>query len=135
VNEYAHEYEEQFAEILDTFKIRYEYEPKTFVIKANGNGEIKQGFTPDFYLPELDLYVEITSMHGNSCNKKNRKINAIKDIHNVDAILLKKPKINKIFWKFRKGYLTRDILCRILLDTYVDLCYNSLHDEVIEQSV
>jgi hypothetical protein len=54
-------------------------------------------------------------MHGNSCNKKNRKIAEIKKIHNVEAILLKKPKINKIFWKYRKGYLTREIMCDILL--------------------
>lgn len=112
---YAHEYEEQFANILDELKIEYEYEPKTFVIQANSAGEIKKGFTPDFYLPELNLYVEITSMHGNSCNKKNRKIAAIKDIHDVDAVLLKKPKINKLFWRFRRGYLTKDILCDLLL--------------------
>lgn len=125
MNGYAHEYEERFAEILDTFNIKYEYEPKTFVIKANGNGEMKQGFTPDFYIPEIDTWVEITSMSGNSCNRKNRKITAIKELHGVNAILLKKPKINKIFWKFNKGFLTREIICDILLN----------HEEVIEQFV
>lgn len=110
MNGYAHEYEKKFAEILDTFDIEYEYEPKTFVIHSNGNGEIKKGFTPDFYLPEWNIYVEITSMHGNSCNKKNRKIEAIKNLYDVDAVLLKKPKINKIFWKFKKGYLTKELL-------------------------
>ena len=125
MNNYAHEYEEQFAEILETLNIEYEYEPKTFVIHSNGNGEIKKGFTPDFYLPELDLYVEVTSMHGNSCNKKNRKIVAIKEIYDADAILLKKPKINKIFWKFRKGYLTKENF----------LLYLKGDEEVIPQAV
>jgi len=125
VNSYAHEYEEQFAEILDHFKIKYEYEPTMFVIHQNGNGDVKMGFTPDFFIPELNIYVEITAMHGNGCNKKNRKIKKLKEIHNIDAILLKKPGINKIFWKFRKGYLTREILCGILLN----------HEEVIEQTV
>jgi hypoxanthine phosphoribosyltransferase len=114
MNQYAHEYEEKFAEILDAFNIEYQYEPITFVIHQNGNGDIKKGFTPDFYLPEIDLYVEITSMHGNSCNKKNRKINDIKQLHNVDTVLLKKPKINKIFWRFGKGYLTREIVLDML---------------------
>jgi len=122
VNEYAHPYEEQFAEILDTFDIKYEYEPKTFIIRANGNGAIKQGFTPDFYLPEIDMWVEITSMSGNSCNRKNRKINAIKELHGVDAVLLKKPKINKLFWRFKKGYLTKETLFATL----------TTHDNVAE---
>ena len=134
MNGYAHEYEEKFAEILDTFEIEYEYEPKTFVIHSNGNGEIKKGFTPDFYIPELDVYVEITSMSGNSCNKKRRKIEAIKEIHNANTILLKKPKINKIFWRFRKGYLTREIVCE-LLTAHDYLCYNDPHEDVIEQIV
>jgi hypoxanthine phosphoribosyltransferase len=115
MNGYAHEYEERFAEILDTFEIEYQYEPITFIIQQNGNGEIKKGFTPDFYLPEINLYVEITSMHSNGCNRKNRKIAAIKELHNVDTILLKKPKINKIFWRFGKGYLTREIVLDILI--------------------
>jgi hypothetical protein len=114
VNRYAHEYEEYFAEILDTFGVEYEYEPTMFVIHQNGNGDIKIGFTPDFFIPELNLYVEITSMHGNSCNKKNRKIFKLKEIYDIDAVLLKKPKINKIFWKFRKGYLTKETLFDIL---------------------
>jgi hypothetical protein len=125
VNGYAHEYEEQFAAILDTLEIEYEYEPTTFVIKANAAGEIKTGFTPDFFLPEFNIYVEITAMHGNNCNKKNGKIRAIKELYDIDAILLKKPKINKVFWKFRKGYLTKENFC----DTI------SNHEEVIEQTV
>lgn len=114
MKEYAHEYEEKFAEILDTFGIKYEYEPTMFVIHQNGNGEVKMGFTPDFYIPELNIYVEITSMSGSSCNKKNRKIAKLKEVHNIDTVLLKKPKINKIFWRFRKGYLTKEIIMDIL---------------------
>lgn len=125
MNGYAHPYEERFAEILDTFKIKYEYEPKMFIIKQNGNGDVKKGFTPDFYLPELDTYVEITSMSGNGCNRKNRKVAETKEIHGVNIVLLRKPKINKLFWRFRKNYLTKDDL----------LLYFNHDEEVIEQIV
>ena len=70
---FAHVAEEQFAKILNFYNIDWEYEPRTFVIRQDKNGLITRGFTPDFYIPEYDIYVEITVM--GKCQKKRKKIN------------------------------------------------------------
>ena len=60
-----------FSEHLDLFNIQWIYEPTSFPLKW-GRGAIKMMFTPDFYLPELDVYIEITTMNQNLI-KKNKK--------------------------------------------------------------
>ena len=58
---FAHQSEKIFANHLDLFDIKWIYEPKSFPLKW-GSGAIKMMFTPDFYLPEMDIYIEITTM-------------------------------------------------------------------------
>ena len=50
------------AKVLDYYDVPWEYEPRTFVLEEDENGRVTKAFTPDFYLPEQDLYVEITAM-------------------------------------------------------------------------
>ena len=114
MSNYQHDLEEKFAEILDHFAIEYEYEPTMFVLGRNGDGDITKGFTPDFYLPELEIYVEITSMNGSACSRKRRKIELLKEMHDIDAILLKRPEINHLISKFQHGDLHLDDLCGTL---------------------
>jgi hypothetical protein len=59
---FAHPAEAQLAELLDSFGVAWEYEPRTFILDFDGNGRPREGFTPDFYLPGFDLYVEITTL-------------------------------------------------------------------------
>ncbi len=108
---YAHELEKDFADILDSFGIKYEYEPRTFVIQEDENGQPKRGFTPDFFLPEFNVYVEITSMNGSHCNKKRRKIEAIEKLYGVKTILFKKPEINELVENFTSGALDKLKIC------------------------
>lgn len=37
-------------------------------------------FTPDFYLPDFDLYIELTTMSQKLVTKKNRKIRKLKEL-------------------------------------------------------
>jgi len=116
LSKFAHDLEEKFAEILESFEIEYAYEPKTFALKTNGNGEIKRGFTPDFYLPELDMYVEITAMNGSSCNKKRRKIEGIEELYGVRTILFHRKRIEDIIKKYKSNALTKYEMIEILSD-------------------
>jgi len=59
---FAHNSEKIFSEHLDLFDIKWLYEPTSFPLKWD-SGSIKMMFTPDFYLPELNIYVEITTMN------------------------------------------------------------------------
>ena len=51
---FAHPSEQLFSEHLDLFDIPWVYEPTSFPLKW-GSGAIKKMFTPDFYLPSLNL--------------------------------------------------------------------------------
>ena len=71
---FAHAAEEEFAHLLDFYGVCWEYEPRTFVLRADSAGNPIAAFTPDFYLPDADLYVEITTMRPKQVRRKNRKI-------------------------------------------------------------
>ncbi|NUL81193.1 MAG: hypothetical protein HUU60_00530 [Armatimonadetes bacterium] len=71
---FAHKSEEEFARLLDFYQVRWEYEPRTFVLEAADDGSPVESFTPDFYLPDHDLYLELTTRRGNLSRRKLRKI-------------------------------------------------------------
>lgn len=70
---FAHNSERQFAKLLDFYGIVWEYEPRTFVLEKDPDGNSTQAFAPDFYLPAYDLYIEITTISQKLVTKKNRK--------------------------------------------------------------
>ena len=70
---FAHYSEQLFTEHLNLFEIDWVYEPRSFPLKW-GSGAIKMMFTPDFYLPEYDTYIEITTMDQKLITKKQKKI-------------------------------------------------------------
>ena len=71
---FSHPAEEEFARLLDFYGLDWQYEPRTFVLRADKQGRPIVAFTPDFYLPEQDLYVEITTVRPKQVRRKNRKI-------------------------------------------------------------
>lgn len=71
---FAHPSEAQFARILDFYQITWEYEPTTFALRWDEAGNVLEAFSPDFYLPEQDLYIELTTMEQRLITKKHRKL-------------------------------------------------------------
>lgn len=71
---FTHSSEAEFASLLDYYGIPWRYEPDTFVLREDEQGHVLEAFTPDFYLPDQDLYVELTTMRQDLITKKNRKI-------------------------------------------------------------
>ena len=78
---FAHKSEEIFANLLDFYRIAWEYEPKSFPVQWDRDGKPLESFTPDFYLPEMDLYVELTTMKQAHVTKKNRKVKLLKSLY------------------------------------------------------
>ncbi len=78
---FAHNSERQFAKLLDFYSIAWEYEPRTFTLEADRTGLPVQAFTPDFYLPSYDLYIEITTMNQKLVTKKNRKVRRLRELY------------------------------------------------------
>jgi len=78
---FAHPSEEIFANLLDFYRIAWEYEPRSFPIQLDANGGVLEAFTPDFYLPEFDLYVELTTMKQSLTTRKNRKVRLLRELY------------------------------------------------------
>ncbi len=69
------------ARILDFYRIRWEYEPHTFPILWNLDGTVVESFSPDFWLPDLELYLEMTTLRQKLVRKKNRKLRRIRELY------------------------------------------------------
>jgi|SRR5579871_107861 len=78
---FAHPSEEIFANLLDFYRIPWEYEPRSFPIQWDRDGRVSEAFTPDFYLSEFDLYVELTTMKQSLVTRKNRKVKLLKELY------------------------------------------------------
>ena len=93
---FAHESERQFAQLLDFYQIEWEYEPRSFDLEWDKHGNVTQRFTPDFYMPQYDLYIEITTLNQKLVTKKNRKVRRLRELY---------PDVNcKIF--YQRDYLS-----------------------------
>lgn len=79
--EFAHNSERQFAKLLDFYQIKWDYEPTTFDIEWDRRGVATQRFSPDFYLPEFDIYIEITTLNQKLVTKKNRKARRLQQLY------------------------------------------------------
>jgi bifunctional protein TilS/HprT len=102
---FAHPSEEDFAKLLDFYCIEWLYEPRSFPLKWKG-GKIAEMFTPDFYLPELDLYVELTTLKQNLLTEKNRKLRQLRELYpEVNVRLLNKNDFLKLLAKYGYGPL------------------------------
>ena len=78
---FNHPSEEVFANLLDFYRIPWEYEPRSFPLQWDKDGRVIEAFTPDFYLPEFDLYLELTTMRQTLVTRKNRKIKMLRAVY------------------------------------------------------
>ena len=100
---FAHNAEYEFARILDFYGIDWKYEPRSFPLRWE-NGHVTEAFTPDFYLPDLDLYVELTTLKSNLTAEKNRKMRAMKELFpEISIIMLKKRDYLRLLAKYGYG--------------------------------
>lgn len=79
--QFMHPSEQIFANLLNFYRIAWEYEPRTFPIQWDPNGKVTESFTPDFYLVDSDMYVELTTMKQSLVTKKNRKVKLLRALY------------------------------------------------------
>ena len=90
------------AKVLDYYGIAWEYEPRTFVLEQDEAGRVLEAFTPDFYLPEQDLYLEVTVMKQSLVTRKNRKLRKIRERYpDVRVKLFYKRDIERLAQRYR----------------------------------
>lgn len=85
---FAHASEAELASLLDFYQMKWEYEPRTFVLRRDETGRAIESFTPDFYLPDLDLYIELTTLRQGLVTRKNRKLRLLRELYPNVAIKL-----------------------------------------------
>lgn len=85
---FAHPVERELARIFDEHDIVWLYEPHTFVLESDPDGTVREAFTPDFYLPDFNLYVECTVMRQTLTSRKRRKVRKVREQKGVTVELL-----------------------------------------------
>lgn len=111
---FSHPVEVEFARILDFYGIPWEYEPRTFVLEHDAHGNVTEAFSPDFYLPEQDLFIELTTMQPSQIRHKNRKLRRLCELYPDTNIKL-----------FKRGDI-RNLLLKFGVDDYPNMMVNEL---------
>ena len=100
---FAHNAEYEFARILDFYGIDWQYEPRTFPLRYD-RGHVTEAFSPDFYLPDLSLYVELTTLKPGLTAEKNRKMRLLQELYpGTNIIMLKKQDYLRLLTKYGYG--------------------------------
>ena len=99
---FANDAERQCARLFDFYGVPWEYEPRTFALEEATDGRVTEAFTPDFYLPEQDLFVEVTVMKQALVTRKNRKLRKLRKRYpDVQIKLFYRRDIERLAQRFR----------------------------------
>lgn len=103
---FAHNAEYEFARILDFYGIAWQYEPRSFPLRWE-RGRVTEAFTPDFYLPDMDLFVELTTLKSGLTAEKNRKMRQLQELYpDINIIMLKKRDYLRLLTKYGYGAIS-----------------------------
>jgi hypothetical protein len=98
---FSHPAEEIFARILDFYGLEWEYEPCTFPLEWDEKGQVTEAFSPDFYLPDQDLYIELTTLRPQLSTFKNRRMRRMQELYpNIQVKLLKRRELHAMMVKY-----------------------------------
>jgi hypothetical protein len=107
---FAHPAEEEFARILDFYGVEWVYEPRTFPLQWDEQGRVSEAFTPDFYLPQQALYVELTTLRPQLSTRKNRRLRRMKELYpEVNVKLFKRGAMRDLMVKYGLDDQAREI--------------------------
>ena len=99
---FQNDVEVECAKLLDYYRVPWDYEPRTFVLEQAEDGTIIEAFRPDFYLPEQDLYLEVTVMKQSLVTRKNRKLRKLRELYpDVKVKLFYKRDIQRLAERYR----------------------------------
>lgn len=78
---FAHQSEAEFAQLLDFYGVEWRYEAACFALVRDKAGNVSESYVPDFYLPQFNLFVELTTMKQRLVTKKNAKIRRFRSLY------------------------------------------------------
>ena len=99
---FVNQAELEVAKLLDFYRIPWQYEPRSFVLETDDDGRVLEATTPDFYLPDQDLYLEVTTMKQSLVSRKNRKLRKLRERYpGIKVKLFYKRDIERLVEKYR----------------------------------
>ncbi|MFO1540247.1 MAG: hypothetical protein ACKOTZ_07350 [Chloroflexota bacterium] len=108
---FAHASEAELARILDFYRVPWAYEPRTFPLAWDTEGTAVECFTPDFYLPEEDLYLELTTLRQPLARRKHRKVRLLREIYPMVRVkLLNARDFRELLCKYGRGEVAAAII-------------------------
>lgn len=114
---FAHPSEEEFAKLLDFYRIDWLYEPRSFPLQWEKD-QVAEMFTPDFYLPDLDQYIELTTMKQSLATDKNRKVRLLRLLYpGVNVMLLNRSNFSRLLAKYGIGLRDETKVVTVLIST------------------
>ncbi|MGH3135615.1 MAG: anti-sigma factor antagonist [Gaiellaceae bacterium] len=102
---FAHPVERELARLFDEDGVAWLYEPKTFVLERHQDGSVREAFTPDFYLPELDVYIECTVMRQALTRRKRRKARKARERNGITVEILFRQDFDRMARRWALGGL------------------------------
>lgn len=100
-NAFMHPVEAEFARILDFYGIPWLYEPRSFALQKDAQGNVTEAFAPDFYLPDQDLFIELTTMLPRQIRHKNHKVRRLRELYpEINIKLFKRNDIRNLLLKY-----------------------------------
>jgi hypoxanthine phosphoribosyltransferase len=107
-DKFAHPAEEELARILTFYRVRWLYEPTSFVLSRGADGRPVESFTPDFYLPDHRLYIELTTMRQSLVTRKNRKLRQLRELYpGVNIKLLYRRDVERLLSAYDESWIAR----------------------------
>lgn len=101
---FAHASEAELARLFDFYRVDWQYEPRSFPIAWNERGRPVEFFTPDFYLPEYDIYIEVTVAKPARNTRKNRKLRLLRSNHPlVNIKLFTRRDVERVFSRLKRA--------------------------------
>ena len=98
---FSHPAEELFARVLDFYGLEWQYEPRTFPLEWDDKGNVTEAFSPDFYLPAQDLFIELTTLRPQLTTIKNRKLRRLQELYpEINIKLLKRREMRDMMIKY-----------------------------------
>jgi hypoxanthine phosphoribosyltransferase len=129
--QFAHPAELDFSRILSYYRVRWAYEPTTFALAWNGEGHPVEMFTPDFYLPDHRIYIELTTMRQRLVTRKNRKLRRMRELYpTVRVKLLYRKDYHRLIGSYGPSRLQDS--CRIGRPLYTAEEINQAIDRVAQ---
>lgn len=99
---FAHPAEHAFSRILSYYGIRWVYEPTTFALAWTADGRPSEMLTPDFFLPDQSLYIELTTMRQALVTRKNGKVRRLRERYpNVRIKLLYRRDLLRLLARYQ----------------------------------